>query len=424
MSSPCTGSRTSALASCSGSGLVQRPLRVPSGRAQLRVLAQAKEVIKALPKLGRGEDARRDARTVYDFKAWEKHRSQTRLIERLLQLTESNVMKNIGNSVVWCSIVAGLVTAYMHAYDTHSLPEGFPSLAPNNACSAFVSNTSVALSLLLVFRTNAGYGRWDEARKMWGLLINRTRDLMRQGETFFNEDDHESKAALARWTVAFTRLLRIHFQPEVTMEDQLANILKPNEIEMLQKAKHRPVKAIHALSHIILSADINPNYQIKMSENLTAFEDILGGCERLLRAPIPVSYTRHTARFLFTWLTTLPFALYPSCGPWTVPVVAGIAAVLCGIEEIGVQVEEPFGILPLDVICDRIQTDVMSTLEDGGEIWTNIPTGLAATAIAAPSSNGSAPSNGKPSHNSIAPQSPASAAMGERLLQAMPSERL
>ncbi len=80
-----------------------------------------------------------------------------------------------------------------------------------------------------------------------------------------------------------------------------------------------------------------------MSENLTTLSDILAGCERLLRAPIPVSYTRHTSRFLGVWLTLLPFALYESCGVWTVPVVAGISAVLCGIEEIGVHVEEPFG---------------------------------------------------------------------------------
>jgi len=39
--------------------------------------------------------------------------------------------------------------------------------------------TSFALSLLLVFRTNASYGRWDEARKMWGMVLNRTRDICR-----------------------------------------------------------------------------------------------------------------------------------------------------------------------------------------------------------------------------------------------------
>ena len=35
--------------------------------------------------------------------------------------------------------------------------------------------TNATLGLLLVFRTNASYGRWDEARKMWGLMVNRTR---------------------------------------------------------------------------------------------------------------------------------------------------------------------------------------------------------------------------------------------------------
>ncbi len=38
----------------------------------------------------------------------------------------------------------------------------------------------MALSLLLVFRTNAAYGRWDESRKMQGLLVNRSRDLVCQ----------------------------------------------------------------------------------------------------------------------------------------------------------------------------------------------------------------------------------------------------
>ena len=32
--------------------------------------------------------------------------------------------------------------------------------------------TGASLSLLLVFRTNTSYGRWDDARKMWGLMVS------------------------------------------------------------------------------------------------------------------------------------------------------------------------------------------------------------------------------------------------------------
>ena len=40
--------------------------------------------------------------------------------------------------------------------------------------------TSFALSLLLVFRTNTSYSRWLDARKIWGGILNRSRDIVRQ----------------------------------------------------------------------------------------------------------------------------------------------------------------------------------------------------------------------------------------------------
>ena len=188
-----------------------------------------------------------------------------------------------------------------------------------------------------------------------------------QAATAFPAECTESKKALARWTVAFARTLRIHFQPEVKLEDELKDILTPAEVAFLAGAQHKPVRAIHAISQIIQGVPMDPYLQYTMSQNLTFFHDVLGGCERLLRAPVPVSYTRHTQRFLFAWLSLLPLSLYSACGWGTVPVCAGVAAVLCGIEEIGVQCEEPFGILPLDVICNRIQADVMATMKDDDE---------------------------------------------------------
>eukprot|EP00798_Chlamydomonas_sp_ICE-L_P006449 gene6449-3080_t len=312
----------------------------------------------------RVEEARKYFRTVYDFPQWEKHRKQTRLIDRLLTIPQSHILTNILPSVYWVTGVSTMLCWYQAAYEQGAFPEGFLSVQVNPSAQSFVSTTSIALSLLLVFRTNTGYARWDEARKMWGGLLNRSRDLMRQGATVFPADDIEAKKALARWTIAFARVLRIHFQPEVTVDAELKDILEPAELIRLRDAPHRPVFALHCISQIIQNVGMSPMHQMQMSQNLTFFQDVLGGCERLLRAPIPVSYTRHTARFLFLWLTILPFSLYPSLGIWTIPTVFGISGVLCGIEEIGVQCEEPFGVLPLDVICNRIQADVMSTLKE------------------------------------------------------------
>jgi putative membrane protein len=131
------------------------------------------------------------------------------------------------------------VVSYQSCID-HGILSGFPSISPNSSANVFISTTTVALSLLMVFRTNAGYGRWDEARKMWGLLINRSRDVVRQGMTIIPPEDVESREALGRWMIAFARTFKMHCQPdEWSLREELGEVLKPREIEMLEKSNHR-----------------------------------------------------------------------------------------------------------------------------------------------------------------------------------------
>ncbi|KAG1672055.1 hypothetical protein FOA52_008931 [Chlamydomonas sp. UWO 241] len=268
-------------------------------------------------------------------------------------------------SILWCGGIGLAVTLYMAAHDAGMLPANAPSIEESNSTVEFVRTTTPVLSLLLVFRTNASYGRWDEARKMWGLLLNRSRDLMRMGCTMMPDHEVERKKALGRWIIASSRSLKLHLQPEATLRDELGALLSEQEIAELEGVGHSPTKAIQIISEVIAGSSMDSITKVTLiHDNVTVFHDVLGGCERLLRAPIPVSYTRHTARFMFTWLSLLPFAIYHGCHEWTALVTMGIAAVLCGIEEIGVQCEEPFGILPLSVICGSVERDVNQTLNE------------------------------------------------------------
>ena len=49
-----------------------------------------------------------------------------------------------------------------------------------------------------------------------------------------------------------------------------------------------------------------------LDESITTLCSALGGCERIFKTPIPLSYTRHTSRVLVLWLTVLPFCVSPS----------------------------------------------------------------------------------------------------------------
>jgi len=88
-------------------------------------------------------------------------------------------------------------------------------------------------------------------------------------------------------------------------------------------------------------------------------------------------YTRHTARFLLIWLLAMPMSLYHEFRraekiaiPLVVPVISFFSAIfLFGIEELGVQIEEPFSILPLGIICNEIQYAGEDLLADSGVAW-------------------------------------------------------
>jgi predicted membrane chloride channel (bestrophin family) len=229
--------------------------------------------------------------------------------------------------------------------------------------------SSPSLGLLLVFRTNAAYNRWDEARKNWGSNINRTRDLNRMVNAFYDttqvtperRQEDLDRVALATW--AFVRSMKRHLSPEWQDEDsfrvELYERLPKAQAQAIIDAKHRPNRALFDLS---LAVENCPMHFIRRNQcqgALTQFEDNLGSSERLLTSPVPLFYSRHTARFLSLWLLLLPFALYdPMAGTWNhiglIPTTALLSLFLFGIDELATQMDEPFTILPMQVFCDKI----------------------------------------------------------------------
>ena len=57
--------------------------------------------------------------------------------------------------------------------------------------------TGFVLSLLLVFRTNTAYDRWWEGRKMWGKLVNDSRNLAVKLNAILPEEDKSSRTYFA-----------------------------------------------------------------------------------------------------------------------------------------------------------------------------------------------------------------------------------
>jgi len=323
------------------------------------------------------EESRQYRRTVYMHDEWVKHRSSDRYVKNMLTITSSGVGKNLGKELSVVSSVAVFVIAInmllgqyqdlsgnfhegpLHFLDKSVGPIAMPTLPFTIAMPA--------LSLLLVFRTNTGYARWNEARTLWGGVINSCRNVVRQANLVFADDDASEarKERLAANTQAFSKALRNFLRgpsddPVFRGElDQLVDkeLMTAEQVEACMAAKNRPMFQLNAMSANVRAAGLDPIDRQNIDRSITTLVDLTGACERIFKSPVPLVYTRHTSRFLTTFLLFLPFGIWPvmdkSWNHWaTVPGTAIIAFFLLGIEEIGMQIEEPFSILPIEAFCD------------------------------------------------------------------------
>jgi ion channel-forming bestrophin family protein len=225
----------------------------------------------------------------------------------------------------------------------------------------------VALGLLLVFRTNASYDRYWEGRRLLGGIVNRSRNLVRQATNYIEGQDEASQEArreVRRLTIIFFALLRQYLRKERDL-DTLGAPLTPEEKKALEPIKVRPNLAAHWLSALLMNnlkeGRISEERLTLMDENLTQLVELWGGAERIMKTPIPFAYAQHIKGFLTLFCFTVPFALVETMRFFTPLAAAVIAYGMFGIDEIGVEIEDPFGHdpndLPLDAISETIQND-------------------------------------------------------------------
>ena len=227
-----------------------------------------------------------------------------------------------------------------------------------------------AIGLLLVFRTNASYDRYWEGRRQWGTITNESRNLGR-AVTVLLKDDPALRAEVLAWTAAFPCAVMNRLRREPTT---LPTRLGLPEVE---------AAAVAATSHVPLAVALQITRRLDRARSLGLLTDILfatldgyvqrlidalGACERIHSTPLPYVYVVHLRRTLLFYCFTLPFALVDAYGWGAVLVTTMLAYLFFGIEEIGVEIEDPFGAdandLALERYCKRIEADLLGLLPE------------------------------------------------------------
>ncbi|MBF0343371.1 MAG: bestrophin family protein [Nitrospirae bacterium] len=232
------------------------------------------------------------------------------------------------------------------------------------------SIVGVALGLMLVFRTNTAYERYWEGRRMWGNIMNSTQNLALDIISYISSDHTESlklKQKLFKLLTAFPILVKQRLREQRDF-DVLKSFLTNNEIAILDKSYNMPVNLIAMIKktlYMCLKLGIlNQPHLTILNANLSDLQSSLSNCERIRYSPVPLAYVLHLKGFMYLFCLTIPFSLVSTFGWWTIFFGAMIAYVFIGIEEIGIEIEDPFGDDPNDLPLDEFCENVKSTLQD------------------------------------------------------------
>jgi putative membrane protein len=214
-------------------------------------------------------------------------------------------------------------------------------------------------SLLLAFRINSAYDRWWEGRKLWGSLVNNSRNLAIKLKHLVDSGD----ATYFNYIIPlYARKLRDHLRDLYRDESTQLIVLEPT--------KHVPNQVasviIGRVYQLNKAGTINPEQLVSITAEITSFTDICGACERIKKTPIPYSYSVFIKKFIFIYIMTLPFTWCFDLKYFIMPVIAVILYVFASIELIAEEIEDPFGFdendLPVDSICEGIQKHVSELL--------------------------------------------------------------
>lgn len=217
------------------------------------------------------------------------------------------------------------------------------------------------ISLLLVFRTNTAYDRWWEGRKLWGSLVNNSRNFAIKLSGILKEESDRSY--FRKMIPGYASILHKHLNNNDTGKQLFEDV----ELEIdLQKHKPNQVAKMMFLkiNDLYDSKKITGDQLIILNNEVQSFSEICGACERIKNTPIPYSYSAFLKKFIFFYVMTLPFGYSFTLGYYVAPVVIFVFYVLASLELIAEEIEDPFGTDENDLPTKKIAENIKKHIEE------------------------------------------------------------
>ncbi|MEM7160122.1 MAG: bestrophin family ion channel [Myxococcota bacterium] len=264
------------------------------------------------------------------------------IVRRYLKV--SSILRYTWRSISFFALVA-FVAAYLYR-QAELMSIAIPVAA--------VGPLGAALAIFLAFRNSSAYDRWWEARKLWGGLVNESRNFTRQITTFAtgHGDAKPPDEELAAYHqemvyrhVAYIHALRRHLRGQKDC-DELERLLPEGEVERYRAATNVPAALAQRQGERLRDAFdrgyIESFRHMQLDSTMSRILDLQGGCERIKGTPLPRQYDYFPQVFLYVYAMFLPFGLVEHFGWFTAIISVPISFVFLVLQAAGRVNEDPF----------------------------------------------------------------------------------
>jgi len=287
-------------------------------------------------------------------KQWVNQHEHSGFLKNAIAIRGS-VTPKVFNKVLLVIVYSSFISYLYHFIPSISLPIGPFEYA------------GFMMGLILVFRVNAGYDRWWEARKIWGNVVNQSRNLAIIVSNYPNTKNTNWNIKLTNYIAALPYLMKNNLRGDASI-DEIKHLVDNPLFSILEQSEHKPnvLSSIlaHELNQVRLSKELDSFSFLQAEEKRALILDSQGACERILKTPMPFVMAIKSRRFIFLFLLALPFALV-NISLLISPVITGLVAyALFSLDQIGIELQNPFSEerlshLPLNDICETIEKNII-----------------------------------------------------------------
>jgi putative membrane protein len=256
---------------------------------------------------------------------------------------------------VWQRLDLVVAIVFTYTLVVCALLRHFQVDLPNYSSVSATLNT-IVLGVLLQFRNREAYDRWWEGRRLWGQLVNDSRNICLKVRVLPGVHSAD-RAQVARCVVGFAVGLRNHLRGAGKLQDV------PGYANSSAHPQHVPSFIAHEMFTLAQNwrrgGRISEVDLLILDPHLRAYMDICGACERIRSSPVPQSYRSLLRHGMVLHLISTPWLLTEDLSWGAAPIMAMMTYFLVGIDLTAEDVEEPFGRdgddLALTRLCEVIQ---------------------------------------------------------------------